>query len=501
MILHLPVTGIVILVIGACEIFMNKETVSHKTARTAFWSGIEKAVNMGTQFVVTLILARLLLPEDYGAIAMLTVFIGVAERMVESGVSNALIRKMDCSQVDYSTGFYFNLMMSLGLYCVLFFIAPLISDFYNIPILCNVLRVYGVLVIANALTLVQYSMLSKNLEFKKLAKIKSVSVILSGIIGVGCAYYGLGVWALVAQGLSSSVLYAFSMSLNTRWMPSFVFSKESFRYLWNFGSKMLLTGIIGSLYANIYSLVIGKVYDSRSLGLFNRGQYTANVPTGVLESVFIRSSLPILSELQNDNQRLVDVYRKFVVLVAFVSFPICFLLAALATPFVQVVLTDKWIDSVIYIQIFAMSAVVAAPNILNLNLFQVKGRSDITLKAEIIKKSMGVLVVFLLLPFGPLILAIGASIFNIVGYSVNLYYAKKLVGIPFVLQLRDMLPCCVSAILASVVVCFFTAITLPPFIHLFVGGIIGCVIYYCCTKYLYKMEIYNQIFSLIKRRK
>ena len=156
MILHLPVTGIVILVIGACEIFMNKETVSHKTARTAFWSGIEKAVNMGTQFVVTLILARLLLPEDYGAIAILTVFIGVAERMVESGVSNALIRKMDCSQVDYSTGFYFNLMMSLGLYCVLFFIAPLISDFYNIPILCNVLRVYGVLVIANALTLVQY---------------------------------------------------------------------------------------------------------------------------------------------------------------------------------------------------------------------------------------------------------------------------------------------------------------------------------------------------------
>lgn len=479
----------------------REETVSHKTARTALWSGIEKAVSMGTQFLVTLILARLLLPEDYGSIAILTVFIGISERMIESGVSNALIRKMDCNQVDYSTGFYFNLMMSLFLYCILFSIAPWVSDFYNIPILCNVLRIYGLLIIANALTLVQYSMLSKNLEFKKLAKIKSVSVILSGIIGVGCAYYGLGVWALVAQGLSSSVLYAFSMSLNTHWKPSFVFSRESFRYLWNFGSKMLLTGIISSLYGNIYSLVIGKVYDGRSLGLFNRGQYTANLPTGVLETVFIRSSLPILSEFQNDGQRLVSVYRKFVILVAFISFPICFLLAALAVPFVQVILTDRWIDCAIYIQIFAVSAVIAAPNILNLNLFQVKGRSDITLKAEIIKKSAGAFVVFLLLPFGPLILAIGASVFSVFVYSINLYYAKKLVGIPFILQIRDIMPCCVSAIFASTAAYIFTIIKLPAFIHLFVGGIIGCIIYYCFTKYIYKMEIYSQILILIKKKK
>lgn len=480
---------------------MNKESVSHKTARTAFWSGIEKVINMGTQFVVTLILARLLMPEDYGVIAILTIFIGVAERMVESGVSNALIRKTDCNQIDYSTGFYFNLMMSIGLYSVLFLGAPLVADFYEMPLLCDVLRVYGLLIVANALTLVQYSMLSKNLEFKKLAKIRSISVILSGIIGIMCAYYRFGVWALVAQGLSSAVLYAFFMSINTRWMPSLVFSKKSFHYLWNFGSKMLVTGIISSVYANMYSLVIGKVYDSRSLGLFNRGQYTANMPTGVLESVFIRNSLPILSELQNDNHRLIEVYRKFVVLVSFISFPTCFLLAALAAPFVHVVLTDKWIDSIVYIQIFAISAVLAAPNTVNLNLFQVKGRSDITLKAEVIKKSTGLITIFLLLSFGPLMLAIGASIFNIIGYSVNLYYAKKLANIPFSLQLLDMKPSCVSAAIAAFVTLLFTYTELPAYTHLFVGTIIGCVTYFILTKYVYKMDIYNRVFSLIKEKR
>lgn len=479
----------------------NKESISYKTARTAFWGGIEKGVNMGTQFIVMIVLARLLIPEDYAAIAILTVFINVADRLVECGVSNALIRKENCSMEDYSTGFYFNLVMSIFLYSILFLCVPMVARFYNMPILNNVLRIYGLQIIANSFTLVQYAMLSKELNFKTLAKARSVSVISSGIIGIMFAYKGFGVWALVAQGLSSSLLYALCLSINTHWIPSFVFSKKSFNYLWEFGSKMLVTGVISSVYSNLYSLLIGKAYNNQTLGLFNRGQYIAFIPMGVMESVFVRNSLPILSQIQNDKKRLIDVYRKFIVIVSFIGFPISLLLAALAKPFVLCFLTDKWLGSVIYLQIFSLSVSTAAPNSVNLSLLQVKGRSDLTMRAEIIKKAICTLVIVSLLPFGPIYVAIGGSLLSIFSYSVNLYYAKKLTDISYKTQIKDLVPCIVSAILAAVFAYGVVLVDLIPWLQLILGFIIGVFVYIVLTKYVYKMTIYSQLSNLINKQR
>lgn len=475
-------------------------TIANKTMRTSFWGAIEKVTNMGTHFIVTLLLARLLCPEDYGIIAMLTVFIAISQQIIECGFSNALIRKQDCSTVDYSTAFFFNISISIAIYLVLFLCAPLLASFYDMPLITDVLRVYGITLILDSFRLVQYSMLVKGLEFKNIAKISSISVAVSGVVGIVAAYLGLGVWALVIQTISNSLLYLILVFLSIRWIPILVFSKESFKYLWGFGSKMLLTGIISSIYSNIYSLVIGKVYSSKELGIFNRGQNTASIIPGVVQSVFNRNSLPILSELQNDNEKLISVYRKFISIVSFITFPCVLLLCVLAKPFVYAILTEKWAEAIVYIQIFSITAILAPANFINLNLLQVKGRTDLTLKAEIIKKSIGLIMVFALMSFGPLVLAIGSSLFNIFTYSINLYYAKKLTSLKYSSQLKDMSPYFFASIVSAICVYITIIFVENYFVQLILGGLEGMLIYFFITKYIFKIDLYNKFKSTVLRK-
>lgn len=477
---------------------MSEESVVRKTARTSIWGGVEKISTLGISFVVSLVLARLLSPADYGAIAMLTVFIAIAEQFMTCGFGNALIRKPDCTHLDYSTAFYFNLAVSLVCYALLYAAAPWIASFYKIDILCPVLRISGLTLPIGALRLVQNAILNKKLKAEKSAVIQLVSATVSGAIGIFMAVKGFGVWSLVAQQLSAGIVSVIILWIASEWYPRIEFSMGSLRYLWNFGSKMLLTGIISSTYANIYSIVIGKFYDGSSLGVFNRGQRFARLFPEVTESVLGKYSLPILSQLQNDNERLIHVYREFIKLACFIAFPAVCMTGLLAEPFVRLVLTEKWMDSVIYIQIFAVTALFFPANSINLNLLQTYGRSDYTLKAEVIKKTIGLATVFALLPFGPIYLAVGACAMDVLALVVNAYFAKKLSGLPYGRQLKDILPAFICTLGMSAVVFLLCRFLPGDWAKLIVGGGVGAGVYFVLTRYVYKMDIYNKLSSLLR---
>lgn len=479
---------------------MSQESIASKTARSSFWTAIEKFSSMGVSFIVSMVLARLLSPSDFGTVALLGVFFAIAMSISNSGFANALIRKTSCSQADYSTAFFYNAAVSIGLYIILFFAAPLIADFYEKEILCAVMRVSGLTLIINALNQTQSVQLTRNLEFKKFAIVTVITGVFSGIVGITCAYMGFGIWALVIQGLVASTTNTLTLFLMCRWMPTFEISRDSFKYLWGFGSKLLLTGLISSLYANIYSIVIGKAYNTAALGLFNRGQSLANLCPSIVDGIFTKTAFPILSQIKNDHDRLISVYRKMVISVSALNIPICLLMCALSKPFVLFFLTDKWIEAVPYVRIFGLSMITSSAGIINLNLFQVEGRPDITLKVEIIKKIIGFAMVFGLLVFGPLVLAIGNSLFGFFAYGINLYYVNKLEHLPYSQQLRDLMPCAIAASIASLSAWSITWLPILPIWHLIIGGTLGLGLYYFITRYIVKMDIYDQIFIMLKSK-
>lgn len=478
----------------------NEETIINKTVRTAFWNAIQKFSSIGINFIVTMLLARLLNPSDYGAIALLSVFFTIAVSISECGFRNALIRKDICTQADYSTAFFYNISVSSLLYVILFICSPLIADFYDLPILCPVMRVSGISLIISSINITQSVQLTRNLDFKKPALVSIITGLISGIAGILAAYLGAGIWALVIQGLTSAILNSTTLIYVVRWKPTFEISRESFCYLWNFGSKMLATGIISQLYANIYSIVIGKFYNSTILGLYNRGERSACLFPDIISGIFTSNTLPIMSQIKNNREYLIRVYRKYVVLVSFLNIPACLILAALAKPYIIFFLTEKWIGAVIYIQIFCMASLLNSANQINLNIFQVEGRSDITLKLEIIKKVIGFTIVFFLSRYNPLILAIGSACYSYFAYTINMYYANKLENLSYSQQLKDLSPCFLSGIVAAISAYLTTLFLSSPFFQLLIGGLMGLVVYIIMTKWIFKMEIYDHIDELIKRK-
>ena len=478
---------------------MKNESISLQAARSSIWTAVEKFSTLGIQFIVSLVLARLLLPSHYGMVAMLSVFIGIANEIVSCGVGNAIIRKKDCKSVDYSTAFYFNISLGIIMYFVIYIISPLVSSFYKMEILCSLLRLTGLTLVINSFSIVQNAIISKELQVEKRAIISILAVVVSGTIGILMAFYGFGVWALAWQTIISSLLTCALLWILTGWKPQCMFSYISFKYLWDFGSKMLLTGIISSLYRNIYSIIIGKIYNPSSLGFFNRGQSLGSIFQGISEKVFMSNSLAIMSPLQNNNERLVYVYREYIKLACFITFPISFLVALLAKPFVLFVLTEKWYDCIIFIQLFSISSLFYAANSVNLNLLQVYGRSDYTLKSEIIKKAIGLLSVFLVLREGIIALAIVGCTMNVLSYAINLYYAKKVSGLSYFSQMKDVIPLICICIIMSIPVYIIVQIIDNSIVVLFLGSVTGLLIYSLLAKFLIKFSTIEYLKKYIKR--
>jgi teichuronic acid exporter len=353
------------------------------------WSSAGTFASQGISFIIGIILARILMPSDYGLIGMLAIFFAISQIFIDGGLSNALIQKIDRNETDYSTIFNFNLFVSIVLYSILFFSAPFIADFYNTPELSLLTRILSLNIIIGSLSLVQQARLHILMDFKTPALISILSMLISGGLGITLAYYNFGVWALVVQSLTGTTIRSILLNIVNRWRPKLVFSRSSFQKLFGFSSKLLVAGLIAAIFNNIYAILIGKLFAPKEVGFYTRGKQFPELISSTLTSILKGVTYPILTSLQNERERMVQVYGKLMRITVFVVIPVLTLFALLAEPFVRLFLTEKWMPIVPLIQWLCFARMITPISGLNMNILNAIGRSDLFLKVDLVKITNG----------------------------------------------------------------------------------------------------------------
>ena len=476
------------------------ESLKNKTVKGTVWSSLERFSVQGIQFVVMIIMARILTPDDYGLVGMLAIFIAVSQSLIDSGFSQALIRKQDRSEIDNSTVFYFNIGVGIVLYLILFFSAPLIASFYNEPQLIPITRIVGLSLVCNSFVVVQRALLTVNLDFKTQAKASLVGAIVSGAIGISMAYTGFGVWAIVWQQLSNWIVITILLWILSNWKPIWAYSWQSFRELFGFGSKLLASGLLDTIFKNLYLIVIGKFFKASDLGYYTRAHQFTDFASSNITGIFQRVTYPVLCTIQNDDDRLSDVYRRLLKTSAFIIFPLMMGLAAVAKPMVISFLTEKWLFSTVLIQVLCFSQMWYPIHAINLNLLQVKGRSDLFLKLEIIKKIVMVLILCITLPLGLISMCLGMIISSIIALIINTYYTGKLIRLGFFKQMKDILPIFLLSLVTGVIVYVtVTYIPMASWLALTLGVSEGIMIYILLSKLLRFLE-FQELMTIIRRK-
>lgn len=476
-----------------------QENLKDKAIHGFAWSAIDNFANQGILFVISVFLARILSPSDYGLIAMISIVLAISNCFINSGFGNALIRKTDLSDEDCSTAFYFNILVASGCYLLVFMVAPFVADFYERPILTPILRWQAVTLILGSFIIVQKSIINKKIDFKTTAKISTISNILSGIIALIMAYNDFGVWSLVGMGISQSLFQLILFWFYSSWRPQFIWSKKSFDYLWHYGSKLLASGLLDTVFVNIYPIVIGKMFSPMSLGYYTRAQGFAQLPSSNLTSIIQRVTFPLLSSMQTDDERLSNNYRRLLRMSAFVIFPLMLGLAAVADPLINVLLTGKWAQTIIYLQIICFAMMWYPIHAINLNLLQVKGRSDLFLKLEIIKKIMAVVVILCSVPFGVIGICYGSVVSSLLSLTINTYYTGKLIKVGLLVQLKDLFPTIMNSLIMCGIVILFIHLLENQLVSL-IGGISLGIVYFLSSSYLMKSKELEELIYVIRRR-
>lgn len=459
---------------------MAGESLKSKTVKGLGWSALDNVTKLGITFVVSIVLARLLSPDEYGLIGILTIFISIFNAIVDSGFTNALIRKKDATDTDYSTVFYTNLVLSVFMALALFLCAKPIASFFERPELVTLTQVMSSIVIINALSIVQKARTTKAIDFKTQTKVTFIASVTSGIIGITMAYMGFGVWALVGQQISVQVFTTILFWIFNKWMPKLIFSWSSFREMWSFGWKLLASTLIDTAWKEIYQVVIGKCYTPASLGLYTRAKQFSDLCSSNITGVIQRVSYPVLSSIQDDRARLKAAYQKVIRTTMLPTFVLMLGMAACAKPMILCLIGEKWIGCVPMLQIICMYGMLYPLHAINLNMLQVQGRSDLFLKIEIFKKIIGI---------GPLVLGVfvgiywmlaGTVITSIISYYLNAYYSGPFLNYSIKDQIKDVLPSLLIAVTMAVPVYAMTLIPLSHVIifpcQILVGGIIAIAI-------------------------
>lgn len=410
------------------------------TTHGLFWSFFERIGQQGIQFIIGIILARLLLPEQFGLIAMLTIFMAVAQSFVDSGFGLALIQKQDANHLDECSIFYFNILVGFLVAGVLFLSAPWIAAFYQIPLLTPLARALSLNLVINAFGVVQSTLLTKRIDFKAQMKVSVIATVLSGSIGVTMAYQGYGVWSLVAQSIGSNLFRTILLWFFLPWRPSWIFSWVSLRSMFSFGSKLLFSGLLDTIYNNLYFIVIGKMFSAADLGYYTRAQQTQQLPVANLSSTVGRVTFPVFSSMQDDKARLKRGTRKALATLAMVNFPLMIGLAIVAKPLVIVLLTDKWLPCVPYLQLLCVVGMLYPLHVINLNVLVAQGRSDLFFRLEILKKILVTIAIGLTWRWGITAMIYGQIATSIAAYYMNSYYTEKLLSYSVAEQLKDFLP-------------------------------------------------------------
>lgn len=474
------------------------ESLKRKTISGIMWSAIERFSLQGVQFVIQLVMARLLLPSDYGMIAMLAIFLQIAQTFIDSGFTNALIQKKDRTEIDFSTVFYFNIIIALFFYCILFVSAPLIAEFYNMQELILVMRTIALSLVILSFSAIHKTKLTIDINFKTQSKISLIAAGTSGIIGIGMAYGGYGVWALVYQSILNAILTTILFHYFYYWKPLKTFSVESFKRLFSFGSKLLVSGLIHTVYYNLYGIVIGKRFSAAELGYYTRAEQFAIFPSYNLSTIITRVTFPILSSIQDDNERLASTYRKYIRLSSYLIFPLMVGLASLANPLVDLFLTEKWNGTVIILQILCFDWMFDHLSGINLNLLYVKGRSDLALRLEVIKKIIAITILFASIPLGIIGMCCGKVLYSLIAVYANTYYTKSLIGLSLKTQLKDIIPCLILALTMGGIVYTTTYLGFSNIIQLVIGITIG-ILFYMSTSYIFKLNSFKVLLQLIHK--
>lgn len=468
-------------------------SLKKKTIHGVMWSAVDNFAGLGITFIVGIVLARLLTPAEFGLIGMLTIFIAVSESFINSGFSNALIRKKDATEVDFSTVFYFNLIVGFLFYFILFLIAPLVASFFKEPQLAPLLRVLALGLIISSLTIIQRTTLTKRIDFKLQTKISVISAISSGIIGISMAYYGFGVWSLVFQTLSRQAINSLLLWLWNRWRPLWVFSVASFKELFSFGSKLLISGLIDTLYRNIYYLVIGKFFSAQELGYYTRAQMFNDLPSNNLTSIMSRVTFPVLAQMQDDKVLLKAGYKRMIKSIMYISMILLVGLAAVAEPMVITLIGEAWRPAIIYLQLLTFVGMMYPLHALNLNMLQVQGRSDLFLRLEIIKKIIAVPVIIIGVFYGIKVMILGMWVNTLIAYYLNSYWSGRFINYPMLEQIKDILPGLgIALIMGSLVFISGKLLLLPYWSLLIIQLTLGVGLTFLLSE-LFKPEAYLEL--------
>lgn len=449
------------------------QSLKQKTVKGVGWSFADNIANQGVTFLVSLVLARLITPEEYGLIGIITIFIAVFNSIVDSGFSNALIRKNDIKEIDYSTVFITNMVLSVVLFIVFFFLAEPIADFFSQPLLKPLTQVMGSIVIINAFAIVQRTILTKNIDFKTQTKASVISSVASGILGIAMAFMGYGVWSLVGQQLSRAFLYTSSLWLYNHWLPRMRFSWNSFRELFGFGWKLMVSALIDTIWREIYQVVIGKCYTAAALGQYTRAQQFGSVFSSNLNTVIQRVSYPVLSSMQDDKLRMKEGYRRVIKITMLVTFVLMLGLAAIAQPMILVLVGDQWLMAADLLPVICFNMMLYPLHSLNLNMLQVEGRSDLFLKLEIIKKVIAVIPLLMGIFISIYWMLWGSVITGFFAYYLNSYYSGKLLNYSIVSQIKDILPSFGISVVMAVITYSVSLLPWSPFVLLPLQLVIG----------------------------
>lgn len=475
---------------------MSDQGLKNKAVRGVGWSAVDSFLGHGITFLVGLILARLLSPSEYGLIGIVTIFITVFNAIIDSGFSQAVIRKKDANNEDYNTMFITNLVLSVIMFLVLFFCAPAIASFFKRPELVVLTRVMGVVMIINALSITQNTVLTKRIDFKTKTKASLISSVLSGAVGIAMAFMGYGVWALVGQQITKQLTNTICLWVFNKWWPNLKFSRQSFKYMWGFGWKLLASSLIDTVWNQLYQVVVGKFYSPATLGQYSRSKEYASIFSTNINSIVGRVSFPVLAEIQDDKQRLVSAYRRIIKTTMFVT-AICMIsMGAIAEPMIYCLIGPQWHQAATFLPLICLSMSLYPLHAINLNMLKVQGRSDLFLTLEIIKKIIAI---------GPICLGIfvdiywmlvGSIVAGIIAFFLNSYYSGRMIGYSSWMQLKDIAPSYGLAFLVAVSVYFLKYLPFSYWVILPMQLVVGMAVFFTLCK-IAKMEEYEEVKAML----
>lgn len=479
----------------------EEESLKSKTLKGTVWGALERFSAQGVSFVVMIVMARILTPTDYGLVGMVLVFINIAQSLVDSGFSQALIRKQDRSATDDSTAFYFNIAVGLAIYLLIWFLAPLVSRFYDEPRLLWITRVICIGIIFNSLVVVQRALLTVEVDFKTQAKASLFASVSAGVTGIAMAYTGWGVWSIVVYHVVNLGMNCGLLWLYSSWRPCWMFSWFSFRYLFSFGSKLALSGLLHTLYVNGYNMAIGKIYKAADLGFYTRGQQFVSFFSSNISGILQRVTYPVLCRFQNDNVRLGEVFMKMVRMSSMLVFPLMTGMIVLAKPMIGMLLGERWLYSATLMQILCCGYMWFSVYSLNLNILLVKGRSDLYLKLEIVKKIVFIGILCALIPFGMEALCWGLALNSFLEVLINSFYTGRLIGVSIWKQLLHLVRPLMYAVGMGIAVWLIVWVVPDEYWVKFVCGVGGGISFYLVSIYLCKDPDFFYLVNFFKSKK